>query len=94
MPPSLSGYSSAPTILPPRIQVPSTPSMLLSFIVKFMLYLTCENNQNKQIEAGFGPFLKNNKYLEIKLLTKCLLWKVSFAFPQECPHDKAPDWKV
>ena len=29
-----------------------------SFIV-FVLYLSCEKNENKQKEAGFGPFLKN-----------------------------------
>ena len=47
---------SAPTILPPWVRFPSTLSMLLSFIVKFVLYLLCENNENKQKEAGFGPF--------------------------------------
>ena len=49
--------SSAPTILPPWVQVPSTPSMLLLFIV-IVLYLSCEKNENKQKEAGFGPFLE------------------------------------
>ena len=52
--------SSAPTIQSPRVQVPSMPSMLLSFIVKFVLYLLCEKNRNKQKEAGFGPFLKQS----------------------------------
>ena len=27
-----------------------------SFIVKCVLYLSCEKNKNKQKEAGFGPF--------------------------------------
>ena len=45
--------SSAPTILPPRVWVPSTQSRLLS------LYLSCEKDENKPKEAGFGPFLKN-----------------------------------
>ena len=50
---------SAPTILPTRVRVPSTPSTLLSFIVKFMLYLSCEKNENKQNnEAKFGSFKK------------------------------------
>ena len=31
--------------------------MLLSLMVKFVLYLPCEKNENKN-EAGFGPFLK------------------------------------
>ena len=32
--------------------------MLSSFIVKFVPYLSCEKNENKQKEAVFGPFLK------------------------------------
>ena len=47
---------SAPTIMPPQVRVPRTPYMLLSFIVKFVLYMSCEKNENKQKEAGFGPF--------------------------------------
>ena len=37
--------------------------MLLSFIVKFVLYLSlyCEKNENKQKEAVFGPFFNINK---------------------------------
>ena len=61
--------SSAPTILPPRVQVPSTQSTLLSFIVS-VLYLPCKKNKNKQKEAGFGPFFfkKNHFY------TRHLYW--------------------
>ena len=33
--------SSAPTILPPWVQVTSTTSTFLSFIVNFVLYLSC-----------------------------------------------------
>ena len=51
--------SSVSTFLMPLVRVPSTPAALLSFIVKFVLYLFCEENENKQKEAGFGPFLKN-----------------------------------
>ena len=39
------------TILLPRVRVPSTPSMLLSFIL-FVLYLSCEKNENKQKRPG------------------------------------------
>ena len=39
--------SSAPSILPPRVWVSSTRSLLFSFIVKFLLYLSCEKNENK-----------------------------------------------
>ena len=46
---------NAPTILPPQVRVPSTPSTLLSFIV-FAQYLSYEKNENSQEEVGFGPF--------------------------------------
>ena len=50
-----------PSILPSLVRVPSTPFMLLPFLVKFVLYLSlhCEKNENKQKEAGFGPFKKH-----------------------------------
>ena len=51
---------SAPTILLPRVRIPSTPTTLFSFIV-FVLYLSFENNENKQKEAGFGPFFFKKK---------------------------------
>ena len=57
-----------PSILPSLVRVPSTPFMLLPFLVKFVLYLSlhCEKNENKQKEAGFGPF--KNIDIEVKLL--------------------------
>ena len=45
--------SSVPTILRPRVWVPSTPSTLFQFV---LLKLYRENNENKQKEAGIGPF--------------------------------------
>ena len=60
VPPQLSGYVSVPTILPPQVRVLSTPSILLSFMVKFVLYLSCEKNENKQKETGVGPFFTKN----------------------------------
>ena len=48
--------SSAPTILPPRVRVPSTPSMLLSFIVTFVLYLSCEKNEINKKRPGLAHF--------------------------------------
>ena len=51
--------SSAPNILPSRVQIPDTSSTLLSFIVKFVLFLSREKNENKQKEARFGLFPKN-----------------------------------
>ena len=53
--------SSAPTILPPRVRVPSMPSTLFHL---FVLYLSCEKNENKQKEAGFGPFKKKNDSID------------------------------
>ena len=51
--------SSVPTILPPRVWVPSTPSMLVSLLV-FVLYLPWEKNKIKQKEAEFGPLKSFN----------------------------------
>ena len=48
--------SSAATILPPWVRVPSTSSTILSFIVKFVLYLSCEKNENKQKYGRVWPF--------------------------------------
>ena len=39
---------SAPTILRPRVWIQSTPSMVISIRVKFVLYLSCKKNENKQ----------------------------------------------
>ena len=36
------------TILLPQVRVSRTSSTLLSLIVKFVLYLPCEKNENKQ----------------------------------------------
>ena len=44
--------------------------MLLSFIVKFMMYLSCEKNENKQKEAGFGPFKKQSYSILPKVVSK------------------------
>ena len=55
--------SSAPSILPPLVWVPSTPSTLFSIYIVQIVYLSfeleCEKNKNKQKEAGIGPYLKN-----------------------------------
>ena len=59
--------SSAPAILPPQVQVPSTSSKQLSFMVKFGLYLSCEKNENKHKDAGFGPFLLKNDVFKIEI---------------------------
>ena len=48
--------SSTPTI---PGSSPKHAIYAFSFIV-FVLYLSCEKNENKQKEAGFGPFLKTN----------------------------------
>ena len=51
--------SSALSILLPRVQLPSTPSTLLSFIVKFVRYLSLQSEKRTKInkkDAWFGPF--------------------------------------
>ena len=51
-----------PSILLPWVRVPSTPSTLFSTyiaqIVCLSFELECEKNENKQKEAGNGPFKK------------------------------------
>ena len=54
---------SATTILPPQARVPSTPSTLLSFIVKFVLYLSCEKNEIN----------KNSYFEQLQFLSKLYL---------------------
>ena len=51
--PQLSGFICA-YLLPPPVRVSSTPSTLLSFIVKFGLFLSYEKNQNKQKRPGLA----------------------------------------
>ena len=63
--------SSAPTILLHRVRVPSTPSTFFSFIV-LVIYLSCEKNENKQKEAGFGPFIKRSFLNSFTFLSKLL----------------------
>ena len=54
--------SSAPSILPPRVHVYIYIFSIYTVqIVYFSLGLECEKNENKQKEAGIGPFFKNNK---------------------------------
>ena len=53
--------SSALLILLLRVQVPCTPSKLFSILKVYLsLELECEMKENKQKEAGIGPFLKKN----------------------------------
>ena len=71
--------SSAPSILPPRIRVPSTSSMLFSIYIIQILCLSfeleCEKNENRQKRPRLAHFLKKyytflvrNIVIVIKLL--------------------------
>ena len=51
--------SSALAILPPRVRVPSTQSMLVSIIVKFVLYLSCEQRTKINKNRPGSAHLKN-----------------------------------
>ena len=55
------GATIAQWILPPLVRVPSTPSMLLSFIVKFVLYLSCEKAKINKKRPGLAHF-KNTRF--------------------------------
>ena len=57
--------SSAPSILPPWVRVPSAFSIYIVQIVYFSFELECESNENKQKEAGIGPFLKNSYHFPL-----------------------------
>ena len=57
---------STSSILPPRILVPSTPSMLLSIYIWFV---SCRKDENKQKEAGIGPFKKDYTYFRLFLFS-------------------------
>jgi len=50
--------SSAPTILQPQVQIPSTASMLFSI---FILENVTRKRPNKQKESGIGSFKKTPK---------------------------------
>ena len=50
--------SSAPSILPPRVRVPSTPSMLLSIYIDLC---HVEKTKINKKEAGIGPFKKTEQ---------------------------------
>ena len=60
-----------------RVRIPSTSSML-SIIVKFVLYLSCEKNENKQKEAGFGPFFKRIKKMRCPYMLQEVDSKLAF----------------
>ena len=65
VPPLVSGFVCPPILLP-WVRVPSTPSMLLSLIVNFVLYvsLRCKKNENKQ-KRQVRAHLKNVALLEV-----------------------------
>ena len=79
--------SSAPTILPLWVQVPSTPSTLFSFIV-FMLYLSCKKNEiwpiflKKPTESELAKLYLDSCTLILptyKVVSKCEVCIHSFA---------------
>ena len=62
--------SSAPSILPPQVRVPSTPSMLFSIYkvqtVSFSIEFECEKNENKQKRSqDWAIFLKKRNHCAV-----------------------------
>ena len=47
---------SVNAIMRSRVGIPSTLSILFPFIVKFCTMFVLKKKENKQKEAGFGPF--------------------------------------
>ena len=68
----------------PRVWVPSTPSMLFSIYIVQIVYLSfeldCEKNENKQKEAGIGPFFKIQTTLgsSSRQRGRLLFWRSEF----------------
>ena len=63
--------------------------MLLSFIVKVVLYLPCEKNENKQKEAvGFGPFKNIVNFRKIVKQQCCCFGYSLFAVELVCVASK------
>ena len=66
--------------MPPRVRLPSTPSMLLSFKVKFVLVLWKITKINQK-EAGFGPFFWKKRITplpytgKVKKIMPCFFYK-------------------
>ena len=54
---------AVPTILPPWVWVPSTPSMVLS--LKYLCYICHVKNENKQKEPGLAHFCKKIQFEDI-----------------------------
>ena len=52
--------SSTPSIMPPWVRVPRKTSTLLTLIVKFVLCLSCEKNENKRKRGQVCPICKAN----------------------------------
>ena len=65
--------SSAPSILLPRFQLPSTPSMLAS---NYFWIVMCRKDENKQKEAWIGRFFKKNCALFVPRLLLEKGWKI------------------
>ena len=63
---------SAPSILPPQVRIPSTSAMLLS---NYIWIVTCIKDENKQKEAGIGPFLTKKMGRQTKDFAK--IWKTN-----------------
>ena len=68
--------SSAPSILPPQVWLPSMPSLLFSFIVKFV-HAMWEKNENKQKKRPGLAHLKKFHFMKKKSLNRgCQLFKI------------------
>ena len=73
--------SSAPSILPP-IRLPSPPSTLLSFIVKFVLYLSmpCEQRTRINKKRPSLVHLKNEMWKQCYLCANVVYPKADYCF--------------
>ena len=67
---------SAPTILQPWVQIPSTKSTLFSFEIE----LWCEKDGHKQKEAGIGQYYKKCIAVELLIKAKVFLFRLKLLY--------------
>ena len=70
----------------PWVRIPSTPSMLLSFKV-FVLYLSCEKNDNKRKRGREWPILEKIGRSSFNFLSYLHHEYVSVFVDENCGHD-------
>ena len=83
--------SSALSILPPQVRLPSTPSTLLSFIVKFVLFLSLQCEKRTKVtkkRPGLAHFLKKVEHIHQLIFRRRLIGDTFLIGPILKFHDR------